>query len=190
MADTQQPLTGKEERVIRTVERTLAAEKRREQPGVKITNLASGKVQVEVHAYNDDLTAAGEAARAEFDRQLRLASVDVDELDRLRWLATIGQAAMDRGVVNDLKAALNEDDPRLAVEREQYLATQVPEPVEDEIPNVRDIAAGPGKRRRSVAAVGDDGPPHTPTVDALDEMMAKLREVQDSGVEGVQVRDA
>lgn len=188
MADDQKPLTGKEERLMRAIERVLAARSRREQPGVKITNLASGKVQVEVHAYDDDLTAAGDRARAEFDRQLSQESVDAATLERMRWLATIGQAHLDQ------QGEPDETTRRMLAERDEFLAKihaeDVPEPVADEIPNVHDIAAGPGKRRRSVAAVGDDGPPHTPTVDALDEMMAKLREVQDSGVEGVQVRDA
>jgi len=164
------PLTGKEERVIRVVERTLASEKRREQPGVKITNLASGKVQVEVHAYDDDLTAAGDRARAEFDRQLGLESVPVAELERMRWLATIGQATLERQT--DLQAAADledsvEPDPALKemlAKRDDFLAEV--EAVEAGKPH--DIPAGPGHRvRKSVPAVGDES----------DDLLAKLRAV-------------
>jgi hypothetical protein len=99
MAD--QVLTGKEEKVIRTVERTLeAVQSGHQQPGVKITNLSSGKIQIEVHAYDDDVDTAGSLAMAEYARvmawalaQQGLVAVPDEELQRLRWYASIGLAA-------------------------------------------------------------------------------------------------
>lgn len=174
------PLTGKEERLIRAIERVLAARSRREQPGVKITNLASGVRQVEVHAYDDDVTVAGDAARAEFERQTGLVGVPAAELERLRWLASIGQVTLERngGEVPD-EVEVRGPDPDF----EDRLAADVA--------TVHDIQAGPGHRtRRSVAAVGDSGAEVRPTVEDTEAMIAKLREVTDSGVEGVQVSDA
>jgi hypothetical protein len=99
MAD--QVLTGKEEKVIRTVERTLeAVQSGHQQPGVKVTNLSSGKIQIEVHAYDDDISTAGTLAMAEYDRvmtwalkQQGLVGVPEAELQKLRWYASIGLAA-------------------------------------------------------------------------------------------------
>jgi hypothetical protein len=192
MTDDQKPLTGKEERLIRAIERVLAARSRREQPGVKITNLASGVRQVEVHAYDDDLTVAGDRARAEFERQTGLTSVPTAELERLRWLASVGQVALEKsgGEVPD-GVDLPAPGPRepdattqkMLAERDQFLA---------EHGTPHDIQAGPGRRRKSVATVG--GLPEvaeaTPSVEEMETMLAKLRQVTDSGVEGVEVSDA
>jgi arginine utilization protein RocB len=94
-----QSLTGKEEKVIRAVERTLRAAQASQQPGVKITNLSSGKIQIEVHAYNDLVEAAADQAMLEYERvmawalaQQGLVAVPDAELQRLRWYASIGQA--------------------------------------------------------------------------------------------------
>jgi hypothetical protein len=179
------PLTGKEERLIRAIERVLAARSRRDQPGVKITNLASGVRQVEVHAYDDDVTVAGDAARAEFERQTGLVGVPAAELERLRWLASIGQVTLEKngGEVPD-EVEVRGPDPdfkdRLADDVAQAEAR----------PWMRDIQAGPGRKRRSVAAVGDGDAEVRPTVEDTEAMIAKLREINDSGVEGVTVTDA
>ena len=101
-------LMGGQERILRAVERVLAATQRRDQQGVKITNLASGKVQVEVHAYDDDVTLAGDRARAEFDRQMGMTSVPTAELEELRWLASIGRIAQARQA--DLETATRLED--------------------------------------------------------------------------------
>ena len=182
-------LTGKAENVVRAVERTLQATSRRDQPGVKITNLASGKIQVEVHAYDDDLTVAGDRARAEFDRQLGLASVPVDELETLRWYASIGKLAADKGQEPDAttKRMLAERDAFLAEQHQRQENLDSYYPTEDE-PTVRDIQAGPGRRRRSIVATGDDEDT-TPSVEEMESMLSKLRQVNDSGVEGMEVSD-
>jgi hypothetical protein len=191
MTDDQKPLTGKEERLIRAIERVLAARSRREQPGVKITNLASGVRQVEVHAYDDDLTVAGDRARAEFERQTGLTSVPAAELERLKWLASIGQVTLEKngGEVPDgvdLPAPAphepDETTKRMMAESLAFANEQ----------NVRDIQAGPGRRRKSVATVGGlpEAAEATPSVEEMETMLAKLRQVNDSGVEGVEVSDA
>jgi hypothetical protein len=190
MTDDQKPLTGKEERLIRAIERVLAARSRRDQPGVKITNLASGVRQVEVHAYDDDLTVAGDRARAEFERQTGLTSVPAAELERLKWLATIGQVTLDKNggeVPPEFGSpGVRGPDPDF----EDRLAADIAEA--EARATVRDIQAGPGKRRKSVAAVGGlpEAVEATPSVEEMETMLAKLRQVNDSGVEGVEVSDA
>jgi hypothetical protein len=192
MTDDQKPLTGREERLMRAIERVLAARSRRDQPGVKITNLASGVRQVEVHAYDDDLTVAGDAARAEFERQTSLVGIPAAELERLKWLATVGQVMLEKngGVVPDeVETPMpgpHEPDAttqKMLAERDQFLAD-----------HAVDIQAGPGRRRKSVATVGGlpeaEAVEATPTVEEMETMLAKLRQVNDSGVEGVEVSDA
>ena len=168
-------LTGKAENVVRAVERTLHATRRTDQPGVKITNLASGKVQVEVHAYDDDITAAGDRARAEFDRQLGLASVPVDELETLRWWATIGMKYAEKPTVE-----------QSTVEPSAESVAEMPEVDNADARRGHYMNAGPGRRRRSIVATGDND---TPSAEEVETMLAKLRQVADSGVEGVEVSD-
>lgn len=140
-------LTGGQEKIVRAVERTLAAQSRRDQPGVKITNLASGKTQVEVHAYDDDLRTAGDAARDEFDRQMGTTSVPTAEFERMVWLASIGQAALDKGVIAPHESAPN--DAEIDAAYEKAYPTLVVEGESDAellkgMPH--DIQAGPGRR--------------------------------------------
>jgi hypothetical protein len=168
-------LPGGQEKIVRAVERTLAATTRRERPGVKITNLASGTVQVEVHAYDDDVSTAGDAAREEFDRQMGTSSVPTAELEQLRWLASIGKAHLE-GDVSGRKKALEERDQFLTV---HHPASEEPPP----LPEYKDIPAEPGHRTRASV-------PATPTVEDTNDLLEKLRKVTDSGVEGVEVSDA
>lgn len=188
MTDEKQPLTGKAERLMRTVERTLAARARREQPGVKITNLASGVRQVEVHAYDDDLSVAGERARAEFERQTGLVGVPEAEYERLKWLASIGQVALDRGIVAREEVPTEPGPEPMDLGDLNEMDAKHPGWDEQPTPEYRDIQAGPGRRRKSVPATGGNG--EKPTADEMDVMIEKLRQVADSGVEGVEVSDA
>jgi hypothetical protein len=149
-------LAGGQEKIVRTVERTLAAQARREQPGVKITNLASGKVQVEVHAYDDDVSVAGDRARAEFDRQMATTSVPTQELDELRWLASIGQAMQQRQA--DLEEAVALEDAGGTLVNDTTVV------------NVEVNA----RKRPSVSV---EGPTDT------DDLLAKLHEINAKGVE-------
>lgn len=105
---------------LRVVEHVLRAEASRDAPGVKITRNAKGEEQIEVHAYEgataESMKAIGDAARAEFDRQGKRTSIDPDELESLRWYASVGKAVVDnvgeRGTERILDAAA-----RLAAER-------------------------------------------------------------------------
>jgi hypothetical protein len=194
MTDDQKPLTGKEERLIRAIERVLAARSGRDQPGVKITNLASGVRQVEVHAYDDDLTVAGDRARAEFERQTGLTSVPAVELERLKWLASIGQVTLDKngGEVPPEFGSSPAPGPHEPDETTKRMMAESLAFANEQ--NVRDIQAGPGRRRKSVATVGGlpeaEAVEATPSVEEMETMLAKLRQVNDSGVEGVEVSDA
>lgn len=135
---TDKSLPGGQEKIVRAVERTLAATARREQPGVKITNLASGVMQVEVHAYVDTtdeaMEAAGAVARAEYDRQHAMTSVPTAELEQLRWLASIGKAHLDADDPSGRKGVLHDIDAKPGHRARQSVVAEGPaeeDPIDD-----------------------------------------------------------
>jgi hypothetical protein len=173
-------LPGGQEKIIRAVERTLAASAASMREGVKITNLASGKVQVEVHAYDGDLTVAGNRARDEFNRQLGLESIPTEELERLKWLASIGKVALEKsgGVVPDevepthyQTSAGGEFHPLsdLPGPPTGYIGGETSDP--QTAPEPEPVAH---KRRESVIAV--EGPSDA-------DLLARLTEINMAGVE-------
>jgi hypothetical protein len=151
-------LPGGQEKIVRAVERVIAAASKTSQDSVRITNLASGKIQVEVHAAGDDLTETGDRARAEFERQTSLASVPTEELEHLRWLASIGQAAVEHGWKPEGNAIPESEPPDAQTEAAL---------------KERDDFLEHVNKRKSVYAEGDS--------DA--DLLSKLTEINMAGVE-------
>jgi|SRR5215467_6807407 len=158
-------LPGGQEKMLRAVERVIAAASSKSQNSVRITNLASGKIQVEIHAVGDDLAETGDRARAEFERQSSLASVPADELDHLRWLASIGQAAVENGWKPEGNKLPDETTAKMMEERDTFLADHQGEPM---------------PKRQSVYAEGPEG----------DDLLAKLQAVVAAPAPDAEASDA
>jgi len=183
-------LPGGQEKIVRAIERLLVAQQRPAQEGVRVTNLASGKLQVEVHAYDGDLTVAGNRARAEFDRQMAYSSVPTEELEHLRWLASIGQAAIEHGWKPNGNVPDNElhivDPPeveRSVAYEEQYDAKAAEQGASPY--HVHDIEAQPAHRRKTVYAEPEPAE-EDPNADLIAQMQAAVA----SPAPGPEVSDA